>query len=168
MNSSLRGLKIDRERAARLAALVGLAAIGISTLPSLLDTPDPPPIPADVGFRPAEMARYSGSPQPTGNTAAKRQQEAKRAVKEERKRPNHRRRRKGLPRAGERQVAAPAASQTPDPPLTATASSPHSETQPAPVAPTPPPAPAAPPPALPVPPPVPSQPGDGSEEFAPR
>lgn len=64
MRSRIRTLRVDRQQATRVAALAGLAVLGISTLPGMLKTPDPPPVPADVGFRPAEMSRFAARPGP--------------------------------------------------------------------------------------------------------
>lgn len=50
------GLRIDRERAIKVAAICGLAVISVSILPGLLRPPEPPPLPPDVGFNPAETA----------------------------------------------------------------------------------------------------------------
>ena len=64
MRSGIRSLRVDRERAIRLGAIIGLVLLGASTLPGLLKTPNPPPVPANVGFRPAEMNRFAAQPGP--------------------------------------------------------------------------------------------------------
>ena len=47
----MKGLRIDRERALRTAAMVGLLILGISVLPGLLRTPDPPDLAPNIGFQ---------------------------------------------------------------------------------------------------------------------
>jgi hypothetical protein len=62
----MKGLRIDHERAVKVAAMLGLALVSVSILPGLLRTPEPPPLPPDVGFRPIETgpAAPSASAEP--------------------------------------------------------------------------------------------------------
>lgn len=47
-------IHLDGPKAVKTAGAVGLAVLGIALLPGLLRPPEPEPLPADVGFRPAE------------------------------------------------------------------------------------------------------------------
>lgn len=51
----MKDLRIDREQAIKVAAIVGLLILAISILPGLLRAPEPPDLPPDVGFRPSEV-----------------------------------------------------------------------------------------------------------------
>ncbi len=51
----MKELRIDRDRAIRVAAMIALALIGVSVLPGLLRTPEAPEVPSDVGFLPTEQ-----------------------------------------------------------------------------------------------------------------
>ena len=181
MKRDIRSLRVNRSKAIRLLALVGLAATGLSVLPDLLRTPEPPPLPPNVGFRPGEFAAFSPQPRPdTGRRkAGKRPGEqgagARNRGKTQPKGQVRDRRSKaaggkntaggkeGLPKAESRAGGATPAGEgtTPVPAAAAPA-------QPVP------PAPADTLPPQPVPPPPvaatlePDHPPDGSEEFAPR
>ncbi len=48
----MKEMRIDRDRAIRTAALAALVLVAITFLPDLLRNPEPPAIPADVGFTP--------------------------------------------------------------------------------------------------------------------
>ena len=178
MRSGIRNLKVNRERAVRLAAIAALAVLGISTLPGLLRTPEPPPVPANVGFRPSEISHYLKEPARSGTgqvperktkdtTRSKRLAASKRAAKQrqerramERAKMRERRSkdqakasRKRRRSSGTTVGSSVAISPSPPNPVAAAPASVYA----------PPPAPApvpAPPPAM--------EPGDGSQEFAPR
>jgi len=175
MRGRLGAIRIDREQALKAGALAGLVVLGISTLPGLLKTPEPPPVPADVGFRPAEMARYEATPitsvtdrekanrKRQREEAANRQKaKARRAAREKKRKPAHRKKRMSSPEgeagksAGSIDQAATPSTVTPVPVPTAVPPSPapvgseDSNPSPSPMAE-----------------PAPS-PSDGSEEFAPR
>ncbi|MDQ5895534.1 MAG: hypothetical protein QG596_1795 [Actinomycetota bacterium] len=183
MKGSFRGFSIDRDRAIRVGGLIGLAVLGISTLPDLLATPEPPPVPANVGFRPGEMARFAGQPGPDRTRSkagaerkAERKQQSKLAsARRERRRlaekrkdrleREQRRNKREKKRGKKRSRSGPTTGPAPD-------SSASSVTAPVPATPVTagaatysPPAPATPPAPAPAPPP---RAGDGSEEFAPR
>ena len=182
MLKDLREFRVDRERAIRIGAVAGLSLLGVSTLPGLLETPDPPPVPADVGFLPAEMNRYTA---PSGPAEPLRQEKARRRPSKEdhgRGKAGRERRRGEWTRFGKKRrskqdqerrhgkgsqaseaaaspVTAPPAAPvlTPSTPPAPTYSPPAGRTEPAP----PPPVPEA----TVAPSPLPS---DGSQEFAPR
>ena len=183
MRGSFRGIRIDRERALKAGAMAGLAVLGISTLPGLLKTPEPPPVPADVGFRPAEMARYAAGPTPEElarrraeagkkkrlaerkqrrrERAAARKRRERAAAREKRKAPkNTAGRKEGTGRQREPDPGVTATASAPPPPDSVPAYSPPAYVPPVSV---PPPAP-EPTPSTPAS----SPPADGSEEFAPR
>ena len=52
----MRQIRIDRDRALKVAAMAGMALLGVSVLPGLLRSPEPPEVPPDVGFLPADRA----------------------------------------------------------------------------------------------------------------
>jgi hypothetical protein len=188
MRESFRSLRIDRERAVKVATMVGLAILGISTLPGLLRTPDPPPVPAGVGFSPAEMARYANQPAPpaTHHVKHRRAPEGKRKREPIRKGRATSRRQRRKTRNGDhakrsktRDVSGPpAAPDSPDTPSASPPSSPSPSATPSvspaptsppvsaalPVSPAPSDSPSSTPPQAPPP----SPPADGSQEFAPR
>ena len=62
----MKELRIDRDRAIRVAAAAGLALIGVSLLPGLLRGPEAPAVPPDVGFLPAERISAKPAPGPEG------------------------------------------------------------------------------------------------------
>ena len=187
MKRDIRSLRVNRSKAIRLLALVGLAATGLSVLPDLLRTPEPPPLPPNIGFRPGEFAAFSPQPRPdTGRRkAGKRPGEqgagARNRGKTQPKGQVRDRRSKaaggkntaggkdtaggkeGLPKAESRAGDATPAGEgtTPVPAAAAPA-------QPVPPVPadTLPPQPVPPPPVATTP--APDHPPDGSEEFAPR
>lgn len=179
MRSGIRSLRVDRERAIRLGAIIGLVLLGASTLPGLLKTPDPPPVPANVGFRPAEMNRFAAQPGPgeairkeaakkmRERTLKRKQLEAGRKRRARKREESRRRRASKRNRKHHRGGDEPAAGPASDSGPTSTISP-----SPAPAA-SPSPAPVYSPPASVPPPPPPSpaptpQPADGSQEFAPR
>ena len=145
-------LTLDGGRALRLAAVVALVVLAVITLPDLFRTPEPPPVPADVGFRPGETV---SAPPPVPEVQAPTREKPKQRKDGKRGKPKPDRppeRRNRPDRSGgdgrERPEAPPAQAPV--------------------VAPQP--APAAPPPVyVPPPPPAPAPvlPADGSEEFAP-
>ena len=186
MRGSFRGFRIDRERAIRIGAMIGLAALGISTLPDLLRTPEPPPVPANVGFSPGEMSRFEAQPDPASESRfragkarrkdARRERDARerRASElrrqEDRKRGAARKKRAEKARRGDKgsvptESSDPGSAPDPDPVSTARGSAATSPAQTSP-------SPAYSPPAYvppPAPQPVPLPPtSDGSQEFAPR
>lgn len=59
-----RDLAVDGGKALRLAAVIAATVLALATLPDLLKAPEPPPLPADVGFRPAEVAPTATLPVP--------------------------------------------------------------------------------------------------------
>lgn len=158
MGRDLRSLRIDRQQATRLGAMIGLGLLGISVLPGMLKSPEPPPVPPDVGFRPGELAGIAEIPQPS--TSRRIQKKKKRSMaasdrdytERNRKRPRTEDREKKRVRRKERPKEAPDLS------ASATVS------VPAPVVASP--APPAPLPASPDA--VQTHPADGSQEFAPR
>ncbi len=180
----MKELRIDRERAIKVAAVAGLVVLGLSVLPGLLKTPEPPELPPDVGFTASETNPGSLLPEPRdppharsddgeGRNEQKRGEEAgERKGRAAKPRDERRRNRPRVPRkagraarthggstrkpAGSGAPAAPA----PVAPAPPAAVAPAPAPAPVPVAPAP-----APPPATPVPNPP---PGDGSQEFAPR
>lgn len=64
--SRMKELRIDRDRAIRVAAAAGLALIGVSLLPGLLRGPEAPAVPPDVGFLPADRIPAKPVPGPEG------------------------------------------------------------------------------------------------------
>ncbi len=176
----MKELRIDRERAIKVAAVAGLVVLGLSVLPGLLKAPEAPELPSDVGFTTAETNPGTLLPDPAkgvkphrtskesapGGAGAKvtsRKEDAGRRHRNGSGRKRHRKARK--PEKPARKRDRPATS-APAPPVSAAAA------PAAPASPAPPPAPApisppspAPPPATPAPDPA---PGDGSQEFAPR
>ena len=149
------GLTVDGGRALRLAAVVVLAVLGITTLPDLFQAPAPPPIPADVGFRPGETT--AGTPtypeaEPARETARDRTGK-KGANRKPNGGPAAEGRGRGRKSADPGKGSGGRARPDDDPGQTA------APVAPAPVAiPAPPPPPVTPSPAVPA---------DGSEEFAP-
>ncbi len=160
------GLRVDRTRAVRVAAAVGLALLVISILPGLLSPPSPPEVPANVGFSPAENTDLTSRPSVvevrkprkttlSGTPRSKTRPATGRAPKQTvsgRKPPPNRSRAS----AGATPVARPRAKPAVTPKTTAEVTR-----GPAPAYVTPPPD----PPPAPSPPTVPA---DGSQEFAPR
>lgn len=179
----MKGLRIDRERALRVAATCGLALLAATILPGLLQPPEPPPLPDDVGFRRSETAPATLMPAPAvppGAGAAEKAERAgpgregdpPRAGRVRRKGRDGKGRRSGIRRKRQTGTKPPdTATPAPAPPTAVPAAPLPPPPAPAPVAP-PAPAPVAPPPAPvppePPPPPAGAMPGDGSEEFAPR
>ena len=75
------GLTVDGGRALRLAAMVVLAVLGLTTLPELFRAPEPPPIPPDVGFRPGETTTETPiypEAKPVGTSGRNRAREGRR------------------------------------------------------------------------------------------
>lgn len=142
-------LTLDGGRALRLAAVVVLVVLAVITLPDLFKTPEPPPIPADVGFRPGETV---SAPPPVPKVRAPAREKPKRE-KDGKPRPDRPPEGRNRPdRSGRDRKERPEA-----PPAQASVATPQ-------------PVPAAPPPVyVPPPPPAPAPvlPADGSEEFAP-
>jgi hypothetical protein len=64
----MKQLRVDRERAIRVAAMLGLLAIAASVLPGLLRVPDPPDLPPDVGFLPSDRSSAASLPAPSGRS----------------------------------------------------------------------------------------------------
>jgi hypothetical protein len=58
----MKDVRIDRARALRVAAMLGLALLAVSIAPRLLRAPEPPPVPADVGFLPSEQSAAGAGP----------------------------------------------------------------------------------------------------------
>ena len=149
------GLTVDGGRALRLAAVVVLAVLGITTLPELFQAPAPPPIPADVGFRPGETTAVTplypegDAPERTARDGA--------GEKRGNRKPNGGPPAEGRPRRDERKDTGKGSGgrkrPNGDPGQTATPAAPPSIITPAP----------PPPPVTPSP----TVPADGSEEFAP-
>ena len=173
-------LTVDGGRALRLAAAVALAVLGLITLPDLFQAPEPPPLPADVGFRPGETeatlpvepAQPRGEPNPRRETTGqpRERQTGRSGERGDRK---HREARRGRTREQASGGKGVKRERSPDrkPDDGRSKSTPGSESDSVqsttiPVTPVPPP-PAAPAPTPPPPPPKPSVPADGSEEFAP-
>jgi len=174
----MRGVRIDREKALRIGALIALAALGLSTLPGLLRTPEPPPVPPDVGFRPGEFTRAPAGParsangsRPKGRRGARpdaRREGEKGGRSRDRavstRHPGRRSARDGD--RGSKRTRTGRSEDADGDSVPASAPAAPAVSAPAPALP-PPPAPVTPPsPARPPAPPPP--PGDGSEEFAPR
>ena len=143
-------LTLDGGRALRLAAVVALAVLGVITLPDLFRTPEPPPVPADVGFRPGETV---SAPPPVPEVRAPAREKPKRGKdgKRGKPRPDRAPERRNRPDRSDRDGR--------ERPNAPPARTPVAAPQPAPVAP--------PPVYLPPPAPAPVLPADGSEEFAP-
>lgn len=169
----MKELRIDRERAIKLAAMAGLVILGLSILPGLLRTPKAPELPPDVGFTAAETGPGTSLPDPGKTTVkrtagkakenAKQNRNPRRARDRKERKPRHKPHRR-TPKA--RRKAAQGRSNPPERDATATPAAPAT---PPPVVATPAPAPVAPAPAPPPPAPAPApSPGDGSQEFAPR
>ncbi|MGA7397518.1 MAG: hypothetical protein WBW62_08740 [Solirubrobacterales bacterium] len=169
----MKDLRIDREQAIKVAAIVGLLILAISILPGLLRAPEPPDLPPDVGFRPSEVVS-----QPSPHGVAKPDfvvpsDKPKAPTDRGRTTPgsSHRETKEKQPRNApdRRQSNHKAVSRAPNQPIEAP-EVPDPVPAPAPAMP----APAPPPPTLPVAPsppppdPEPALPGDGSEEFAPH
>ncbi|HMT05418.1 MAG TPA: hypothetical protein PKD76_07735 [Solirubrobacterales bacterium] len=182
MLKDLGELRVDRKRAIRIAAIAGLTLLGISTLPGLLETPDPPPVPADVGFRPEEMASYTSvarpeatlrrkaaGGRPTGsghlrNKAEREPRPGERTGSRKGRGPGQGPKRRAGKDAGDEEASgsaalAPSSAPAPALPVTPTPAYSPPVSNPEPV-----PSPAVAEPAV-DPPPLPS---DGSQEFAPR
>lgn len=171
MRKSFSGFTIDRERAVKLAALIGLLVLGASTLPGLLRTPEPPPVPAGVGFDPAELTGFSDRQLADSRVipATGKERPEKRAKGAGDARPVRKRKPAERPEPRESSGRTPAATSPPETTTTSQGPAPASSgaTSPAPAS-SPAPVPAAPPPA-PLPPQTkPPAPSDGSQEFAPR
>ena len=164
-------LTVDGGRALRLAAVVALVVLGLTTLPDLFRTPEPPPIPADVGFRPEEVTAVAAIPRADltersakdsgrarevakGTTKAKRKDAEKARSPQPGVRSDGRKRQRGQ---GARDSGAAGKATTESP-----ASSPAPAVATVPQLPVYVPAPTPPPPD-----PTPAVPADGSEEFAP-
>lgn len=146
---------MDGGRALRLAAVVVLAVLGITTLPDLFRAPEPPPIPPDVGFRPGETT----AGMPTYPETEKIDKPDRNRAREDRgeRNPGGRRSPEGRPRLAQREDPAKASDGRGRPgggPSQAAAPAP----QPSLATPAPSPPPVTPSPAVPA---------DGSEEFAP-
>ena len=183
MRGNLRGFRVDRERAVKTAALIGLVVLGISTLPGLLRTPEPPAVPVDVGFRPGEMARFAAAPEPEKAAGRDRAERDRLKTRRREKREAERKAQRRLERVRKRRVSKEKGKRPdrkgrsrssaegrdgsnpgPDPGVgTSSASGSVPAPPPQPVYSPPADAPAPPPP-----PPPPSPPSDGSQEFAPR
>lgn len=176
MRGSLRGFRIDREQAIKAGALIGLAVLGITTLPGLLKTPEPPPIPANVGFRPADMNSSAAGPAPEKQA----RQEAKASQmrletrrRQERLADRRRRDRAAARKRREAKAMRSDEARKAEPENPSGAPEAQVTTPPVPASPPPPyvpaPVPASvPAPAPPPPDPAPAPPADGSQEFAPR
>lgn len=172
MLKDLRGLSIDRDRAIRMIALAGLLILGLVTLPGLLKTPAPPPVPPDVGFTQRELAR-DADPSPRQQPRDRPDRAAEVGKPVGGKAPADAGR-KSLGKAKRQSAPKPKRiRETPEDEIPAgPAASPVSAAPSATVASPPVPAPSAPAPgptASPAPPAAPPAiPADGSEEFAPR
>lgn len=163
-------LTVDGGRALRLAAVVALVVLGLTTLPDLFRTPEPPPIPADVGFRPEEVTAVAAIPRAdmpdrTDKVSGRAEEVTRRSAKAkkkaaERARPPQPGTRSGSPKRKRRQAVRDSGAAGKGP-----TESPASA--PAPVASVPQPPVYVPAPAPPPPDPTPAVPADGSEEFAP-
>lgn len=183
MRGGFGSIRIDRERAVRAAALAGLVVLGISTLPGLLKTPEPPPVPADVGFRPGELTRFAARPDPKEIARRKadgqklrwarrrKEHEAERRKEREavrkrqalKRKSFHEKRASKQPNGKDSGSVSGTGSGAATVPPTASAPSPPAYSPPSASVPT------APVPSAPAPAPSPSpQPADGSQEFAPR
>ncbi|MBK5233525.1 MAG: hypothetical protein JJE13_11160 [Thermoleophilia bacterium] len=173
----MKELRIDRERAIKVAAVAGLVVLGLSVLPGLLKTPEAPELPPDVGFTAAETGPATLLPVP--GKAAKSHSGTKKSARngdhgkgvadsgDAGRKHRHGTGRKGPRKPGKPDIPARKRAKAPastTPPPVSTAAPPATAAQPAPApapvtpAPTPAPAPPAPSPT----------PGDGSQEFAPR
>ena len=193
----MKGLKVDRERAIRAAAVAGLVVLALSVLPGLLRTPDPPELPSDVGFGPVEGTnsmvlpgrlrgprtghgaddRKDGRPG-KGERLTNRMRSGRNSPRNSRKVPRNRvKQRRNAPKSADSafRTAPPKTSPAPDEP-TDFGPSPVPVPAPPPAAPPvavqPPPPPTSPSPSpSPSPDPAPAPappPADGSQEFAPH
>lgn len=144
-------LTLDGGQALRLAAAVALAVLGLVTLPDLFRTPEPPPIPADVGFRPGETASVAPLPPKVPPPSGSKEERKVKGKGEPERSSQPPERRKKRERTGRERA------EVPSPTPSAGAGAPQPLPAPAPPAYLPPPAPL----------PAPAVPADGTEEFAP-
>lgn len=163
-------LTVDGGRALRLAAVVALVVLGLTTLPDLFRTPEPPPIPADVGFRPEEVTAVaaiprSDMPERSAKDSGRAREVARGTAKAKRKAAKKARPPQPGTRSGGRKRTRGKGARDSGTAGKGATESPASSPAPVGAIPQPPvyvPAPAPPPPD-----PAPAVPADGSEEFAP-
>lgn len=171
----MKELRIDRDRAIKLAAVAGLVVLGLSVLPGLLRTPKAPELPPDVGFTASETGRGASLPDPAEPSGTVKEEPPEKGAGRPRRRSrsakSKRRNQKQGPRNrhskrhrktdnGRPKQSKPAA--TSPPAISPAPTTPVAPAPPIPAQATPAPAPSPPPPA------PPPDPGDGSQEFAPH
>ncbi len=153
----MRGVRIHWKGVAKASAAILVGLIALQLAPRLLATPDPPPLPADVGLPRVQRG---------GGAAAEPVVLPERAAKAISRSETDALRPKGTTRSRRRRARVVARPQRPEPSAAATpaetvpATALRPEPAPAPAAAAVPAAPPEPAPSAPV--------GDGSEEFAPR
>ncbi|MFT3864744.1 MAG: hypothetical protein QM729_10770 [Solirubrobacterales bacterium] len=148
-------MRIRWRGVARVAAVVVVALVGVRLLPGLLQAPEPPPLGADVGLpkaKPAVVAKKpKARPRPKTRKVADAPASTARIGARTRRRPSSRRRGSARRRISKRTPEQEEPGTTPVPEHVAPAV-PEAAPEPLPEAPPAPP----------------SEPGDGSQEFAPH
>lgn len=146
-------MRVSWRHAARAAATTGALIAALAVAPSLLRTPDPPPLPDDLGLPAADASPYVKSPKP------------------ERREPEPQRHRETGPEKGDHEKPRPTGDRKPkndEPARNQPTPSPTPTPTPAPTPTTPAPATPAPTPAyVPPPAPTPTGPPPGIRQFGP-